>query len=71
MAKLDDATVRVAVESLAHDALSQLIQRIEAEHGLIVNKLSVEWLDTSTMDRPSAKVVSLTIETHRLVGVGR
>ena len=62
MAKLEDMTVKVSIESVIHDVFAALVQRIEAEHGFMVQNMRIEWIDASTFEKRSAKVASIRVE---------
>lgn len=62
MAKLEDMTVKVSIESVIHDALAALVQRLEAEHGFMVQNMHIEWGDVSTFEKRGAKVASIRVE---------
>lgn len=62
MAKLEDATVKVSVESVVHQVLAEAVQRIEAEHGLRVHTLAVEWADVSGINGHAALVLNVRVD---------
>ena len=62
MANLEGAKVKVSVESVVHQALADLVQRIETEHGLRVHSLAVEWADVSGVNGHAALVHNVRVD---------
>jgi hypothetical protein len=55
---------KVDVASIVHASLRSLIEKIEREHGLRINSMSVDWtIVESASARPKGLLRSITIET--------
>ena len=63
MAKLS-AKTEVSVEKVVHNSLRETIQMLHDDHGLLVNGVSVDWIDLSQIGDIQFKISSLRIDTE-------
>ena len=65
MAKvIDELTVQISVESIFQKKLIEVVENIEAEHGIKISEIGFDWVDL----RPTnSKVIRCNITSELLV----
>ena len=56
--------MKVSVEKVIHDSIRETLQMLIDDHGIIVNTISVKWLDLSQVDKEKYSICGLEIETE-------
>lgn len=49
--------ITVAIESVVHQTFLDVAQRIAAEHGIIVDRVELSWIDRTTFGNPMSCTV--------------
>jgi hypothetical protein len=58
--------VTVAVESAVYGALNEVLQAIQDQHGIVVDRVCVCWLDVSVVGvRPRSVITQISIESRQ------
>lgn len=59
-----ECNLTVAVERAIHDVFKETAQKLMDQHGVMVNDIVIEWIDTSRCGHaPSATIRSMIINT--------
>lgn len=62
MAEMPD--IKVTVEAAIHGGFRKAIQEIADEYGVFIDEVRVQWVETSTHEKRSASIHSLTETSH-------
>lgn len=58
---MKDANILVAVESVVHKTLGDVVRKIYQEHGLLVESANFHWLDVSSAVGENFRLESVSI----------